>query len=217
MWPNARSLLRRKSGESVDAPRRHAHGSETRRDKSVPFTASHAARKTPSGGPRAGPQNTHERADAYLEETPRHRHLGAQTRAPEDVSVQLRVDHAGVHHVGRHGLALGGQQRLQVVGEQHEGQLALGVGSVRRVPGAAGGAGGQAVANPASLPPGWALPSGLAPPPPCRAPSSPSRMPWASRSRSLESGLLGVTLSAAWCTAGHSEVGFRDSTDRETS
>ena len=75
--------------------------------------------------------------EAYLEEPPAEQLLD-ETRAPEDVSVQVRVDHPGVDHVGGHGAPLGGQQPLQVVGEQDKGQLALGVGAVRGVAAAVG-------------------------------------------------------------------------------
>lgn len=70
--------------------------------------------------------------EAYLEEPPAEELLD-ETHAPEDVSVEVGVDHAGVDHVGGHGAPLGGQQPLQVVSEQDKGQLALGVGAVRGV------------------------------------------------------------------------------------
>lgn len=54
--------------------------------------------------------------EAYLEKPPAEELLD-ETRAPEDVSVEVGVDHAGVDHVGGHGAPLGVQKPLEVVGE----------------------------------------------------------------------------------------------------
>lgn len=75
---------------------------------------------------------TREPSGTYLEEPPAEQLLD-QTRGPEDVFVEVGVDHAGVGHVGGHGTALGGQQPLEVISEEDQGQLALGVGPVRGV------------------------------------------------------------------------------------
>lgn len=79
---------------------------------------------------------TRARVEAHLEKPPAE-YLLDETRAPEDMPVEVCVDHAGVHDVGRHGTALGGQQSLQVVGEQDQGQLALCVGAMWGVAAAA--------------------------------------------------------------------------------
>ena len=110
------------------------------RTRPPPFGPSHS---TPWTWPRAGPpgvggaqttdpETTDQRWAAHLEQPPAEQLLD-QTCAPEHVLVEAGVDHAGVRGIGSDGAALGGQQALQVVGEQDQGQLATSVGAVRGV------------------------------------------------------------------------------------
>lgn len=83
------------------------------------------------------PSSSRESQEAYLEKPPV-KQLLEQPCAPEEMLVEVRVHHAGVNYVGGDVAALRRQQVLQPVGEQDKGQLALGVGAVRRVRGAVG-------------------------------------------------------------------------------
>lgn len=68
----------------------------------------------------------------YPEQYLGHWFLHCLREAPQ-VVVQRRVHHAGVHGVDGHREAAGCQLLLQVVGEEDQSQLALGVGTMGTV------------------------------------------------------------------------------------